>query len=113
MTHLQTGALISEFSDSIEDNVDDLFTDGVVSPGVIVGRVLLARDQLLGMEQSIVLSQTHLVNHCRFKVDKDRARHVLTGASLREKRVERIVTLSNALNTHYFKSLDTVPCPLS
>ncbi len=34
---------------------------GVVAPGVIVGRVLLARDELLWMEQVSVRSGTHLI----------------------------------------------------
>ena len=35
----------------VHDEVDNLLADGVVTPGVVVGRVLLARDELLGVEQ--------------------------------------------------------------
>ena len=48
---LETSALIGELSDSVEDEVDDLLTDGVVTSGVVVGGIFLAGDQLLGVEE--------------------------------------------------------------
>ena len=38
----------------VEDQVDDLLADGVVAPGVVVGRILLPSHQLLGVEQLTV-----------------------------------------------------------
>merc|ERR1712179_487936 len=51
---LETGALVSELPDAVEDEVDDLLADGVVTTGVVVGGVLLACDQLLRVEQLTV-----------------------------------------------------------
>ena len=48
---LETSALIGELSDSVEDEIDDLLTDGVVTSGVVVGGIFLAGDQLLGVEE--------------------------------------------------------------
>jgi len=48
---LETSALIGELSDSVEDEVDDLLTDGVVTSGVVVGGIFLTGDQLLGVEE--------------------------------------------------------------
>ena len=44
---LETSALISELSDSVEAEIDDLLTDGVVTTGEVVSGVLLTRDELL------------------------------------------------------------------
>ena len=48
---LETGALLRLLPHPLEHDVDELFAHGVVAPGVVVGRVLLAGDELLGMEQ--------------------------------------------------------------
>jgi len=51
---LQARALVGELADAIEHEVDDLLADGVVAARVVVGRVLLARDELLGVEELTV-----------------------------------------------------------
>ena len=61
---LQTGALVSQLADPVEDEVDDLLADGVVAAGVVVGGVLLAGDELLGVEELAVGAGADLVcNH--------------------------------------------------
>ena len=60
---LQTGALVSQLTDSVEDEVDDLLADGVVAAGVVVGGILLASDELLGVEQLAVGASADLI--CR------------------------------------------------
>ena len=49
------------FPDFVEHGVDDLLADGVVTARVVVGRVLLAADQLLRVKQLAVLARTYLV----------------------------------------------------
>ncbi len=39
---LETGALVGELSDSVEAEIDDLLTDGVMSSGEVVGSILLS-----------------------------------------------------------------------
>ena len=39
---LEAGAIIRALSDAVEDDVDDLFADGVMTAGVVVSRVFLA-----------------------------------------------------------------------
>ena len=56
--NLQADAVFSQTADSIGHDVGNLSADGVVAAGVVVGRVLLARDQLVGMEQLAVGSST-------------------------------------------------------
>ena len=43
---LESSAGLGELPDSVQNQVHDLLADGVVAPGVVVGGVLLARDQL-------------------------------------------------------------------
>ena len=47
---LEAGALVGQLPDLVQDEVHDLLANGVVAPGVVVGSVLLARDQLEMME---------------------------------------------------------------
>jgi hypothetical protein len=44
---LKTGTLISEFPDSVQAEVDYLFSDGVVTPSVVVRCVLLRVEKSL------------------------------------------------------------------
>jgi len=58
---LQAGAHVGQLADAVEDHVHDLLADGVVAARVVVGRVLLARDQLLRVEQLPVRSSAHFI----------------------------------------------------
>ena len=58
---LESGAVISQLPDSLKDQVHNLLADGVVAPGVVVGGVLLASDQLLGVKQLTIGSSSNLV----------------------------------------------------
>lgn len=48
-----------------------------MSTRVVVRGVLLARDERLGVEESLVGSGADLVDHSGLEVNVDRARHVL------------------------------------
>ena len=48
---LEAGALLGLLPHAFQHNVYQLLAYGVVAAGVVVGRVLLAGDQLLGVEQ--------------------------------------------------------------
>ena len=41
--YLQASAVVCQLPDSVQDQVNDLLAHGVVAPGVVVGRILLAR----------------------------------------------------------------------
>ena len=96
-TYLKTGTLISKLSDSVKDKIDDLFTNGVVTTGVVVGGILLSSDQLFGVEKLSVGSGSDLVNNSWLQINKDGSGDVLASTSLREKGVERIISSSNCL----------------
>lgn len=59
--------LAHQFTDSVQDRVDDLFADGVVPTGIIIGCVLLSWDQLFGVEELTVGPSAHLVYRERCK----------------------------------------------
>ena len=67
---LESSALVSQLPDPVQHKVDNLLSDGVVAPGVVVGGVLLASHQLLGVEQLTVGSSTDLVNNSRLKINE-------------------------------------------
>jgi len=67
---LKTSTLISKFSDSVKDKIDDFFSDGVVTTGVVVGGIFFASDQLFRMEKLSVSSGTDLVDYSWFEIDK-------------------------------------------
>jgi len=48
-------------ADTVEDEIDELSTDGVVASGVVIGRVLLPRDQLFRVEQLAIGTSPNLV----------------------------------------------------
>lgn len=51
---LETSAVVCKLADAVERKVDDLLPDGVVAAGEVVGRILLAGDQLLRVEELAV-----------------------------------------------------------
>ena len=58
---LETGALVGQLTDSVEYEVDDLFADGVVTTGVVVGGIFLASDELFRVEELTVGSGSNLI----------------------------------------------------
>lgn len=58
---LKSGALVCEFADSVQNQVHDLLADGVVTAGVVVGSVFLARYELLWMEELSVGASANFV----------------------------------------------------
>ena len=78
-----------------------------MAPGVVVGGVLLASDQLLGVEELPVGSHFDLVHHGGLQIDQDRPGDVFPGARLREESVEAVIGLRETIRTrlHSF-----IPC---
>ncbi len=106
---LETSALICELSDSVEAEIDDLFTDGIVTSGEVVGGIFLSGDELLGMEELSVGSGSDFVNDSWLEIEEDCSWDVLACTSLREEGVEGIVSSSNGLiRWHLAVRLDSV-----
>lgn len=58
---LETGTLVSELPDPVQNEVDNFLANGVVTTCVVVGGIFLAGDQLLGVEQLTVSSGADLI----------------------------------------------------
>jgi len=106
---LETGALVSKLSDSVEAEIDDLLTNGVVTSGEVVGGILFTRDELLWMEELSVGSGSNLINDGWLKIEEDGSWDVLTSTSLGEEGVEGIITTTDGfVGWHLTIWLDSV-----
>ena len=80
--------------DRVQDEVDNLLSDGVLSASEVVGGVFFARDQLLRMKELTISSGTNLIDKGRLQIHEDAARNMLARAGLAEGGVERMISFS-------------------
>jgi hypothetical protein len=106
---LESSTVVSQLSDSVQAQVDDFFTNGVVTSGEVVSGVFLSGDQLLWMEELSVGSSSDFVTDGWLQVQEDGSWDVLSGTSLREEGVESIITATDGLiRWHLTVWLDSV-----
>jgi hypothetical protein len=91
---LEGAAVINNPADAIDDRVDHLLANGVVTTSVVVGSILLATDQSLGVEKLSVVSSADLIDRGRVKIDEEGSGDVFSVVGLSEKGIEG-ATLSN------------------
>eukprot|EP00961_Rhodomonas_salina_P067414 905370-Rhodomonas_salina.1 len=106
---LETSAVVRKLADAVENKVNNLLADGVMTTGEVIGGVLLAGDELLRVEKLAVGASADLVDHSGLEIDEHAAGHVLAGTSLRKEGVEGIVTAADGLvRGHLTVRLDAV-----
>ena len=106
---LETSALIGELSDSVEAEINNLLTDGVVTTGEVVSGVFLTRDELLWVEELSVGAGSDLIDDGWLEIEEDSAGNVLASTSLGEEGVESVVATTDGLvGRHLTVWLDTV-----
>ena len=106
---LKTSALIGKLSDSVEAEIDDLLTNGVMSSSEVVSGILFTRDELLWMEELSVSSGSNLIDNGWLEIKEDGSWDVLTGTSLREEGVESVVSTTDGfIGWHLTVWLDSV-----
>jgi len=106
---LETSALIGELSDSVEAEINNLLTDGVVTTGEVVGGIFLTGDKLLWMEELSVGASSDLIDDGWLEIEEDSAGNVLASTSLGEEGVESVVATTDGLvGRHLTVWLDTV-----
>ena len=106
---LETSALIGELSDSIEAEIDDFLTNGVMASGEIVGGVFLTGDELLWMEELSVGTCSNLVNDGWLQVEENASWNMLSSSGLGEEGVESIITTTDGfIGGHLTVWLNTV-----
>jgi len=92
---LQSGAVIRQLADTVQDRVYNLLANGVVSAGIIIGSVFLAIDNLLGVVQLTVGSAADFVTDTGLEIDVDGTGDVLSALRLAKERVEGIIRASD------------------
>ena len=68
---LETSTVVGNTADLVEDLVDHLLSDGVVTTGVVVGGILTAGDHVLGVEKAAVGAGTDLIDDIGLEVTVD------------------------------------------
>jgi hypothetical protein len=82
-------AVVGNTSNSVNDIVNHLLSNGVVTTSVVVGGILLATDQQLRMEKVAVFTSSDLVDRRGVEIDEKRSRNMLAAAGLSEEGLER------------------------
>ena len=95
---LKTGAVIGELTNTIENLIDNFLSNGVVTTSIVVGGILLATNDLLGVVELTVRPMANFVTDSRLQIDIDGTRDVLASTSLRKEGIEGVVALSDLLN---------------
>ena len=81
--------LTGNTSNSVNDIVDHLLSNGIVTTGVVVGGILLTTDQQLRVEKVAVFTSSDLVDRRGVEIDEQRSRNMLAAAGLSEEGLER------------------------
>jgi hypothetical protein len=106
---LESSALIGKFSDSVEAEINDFLTNGVMSSGEVVSSIFFTGDELLWVEQLSVGSGSDLIDNGWLEIEEDSSWDVFTSTSLGEEGVESIVTTTDRfIRWHLTVRLDTV-----
>lgn len=73
---LETGAAVGNATNLVQDTINELLANGVVTTSVVVGGILLAGDHVLGVEQASVRAGPHLVDNIRLKIAVNGSRDI-------------------------------------
>ncbi|KAB1257337.1 hypothetical protein Cadr_000025929 [Camelus dromedarius] len=65
---LKTCALVSPYSNLIQDKVSDLIANGVVTMGIIISSIFSAHDELLRVEELVAGPNANFINDCGFQI---------------------------------------------
>lgn len=68
---LQTGAVVRDTANLVENLIDEFLAHGVVASSVVIRGILFSCDHMLGMEELAVRTGADLVNHVGFEVAVD------------------------------------------
>lgn len=85
---LEAVAVLCEFPDLVQDGIDVLLANGVVTASVVVGSILLTGDHLIGMEELRVFAHFDVIDYRGFQVEVDAARDVFATAGFAEEGIK-------------------------
>ena len=81
---LKTCALLSQFPNSVQVEVNDLLANGVASTGIVIGSIFLACGQLLRVEKVVAGASANFSDDCGLQVCKQCPQHMLASTCLTE-----------------------------
>ena len=85
---LKAIAVLGKLSDFVQDGIDVLLADCVVTTSVVVRGVLLASDQLIRVKELRVFANFDVIDDGRFQIEVDATGHVFAGTGLAEEGIE-------------------------
>jgi len=94
---LKTRAGIGYLADLVDNAVNELLSDSVVTTSVVVGGILLSANQKLRVEKRSVLTSSDLVNWRWVQINENRPWNVFSGASFSEECFQAAYILSNSV----------------
>merc|ERR1712165_286370 len=89
---LKARTLISQFTNPIQDQIDNFFSDGVVSSSIVVGSIFLASDELFRVEELTVGASSDFIDDGGFQINKDSTGNMFARSGFSEKGGERVIT---------------------
>ena len=93
---LETSAVVSELSDSVEAEVNNFLADSVMSSGEVVGGIFFSGDELFGVEELSVGSGSDLIDDGWLEIEEDASGDVLAGSGFGEEGVEGIIATTDS-----------------
>jgi hypothetical protein len=88
---LQTGTVVRKLANAVQDRVNNLLSDGVVTTSVVVGSIFLSVDDLLGVVELGVSSATDFVANAWLKINVDGSGDMLSRLGLAKESVEGVI----------------------
>jgi hypothetical protein len=73
---LKTGAVVCNTADLVENLIDELLSDGVVTTSVVVGSIFLASDHVLGVEETSVGAGADFIDDIGLEIAVDGSRDI-------------------------------------
>jgi hypothetical protein len=89
MIVLYRGKRTSNSSYTLHDVVNHLLADGIMSTSVVVGSILLATDQQLGVEELTIAASSDLIDRGGVQIDEEGSGDIFAIAGFGEEGLER------------------------
>merc|ERR1719407_247404 len=74
--------ITGELTDAVEDKIHNLFANSIVATCKVVGRILLASDQLLWVEELAVCAGAYLIDNSGLQINHNATRRMLASTCL-------------------------------
>jgi hypothetical protein len=106
---LKSGTVITHLADLINDSIDDILSNRVVTTRVVISGVFLSADDRFRMVKTAVLSSADRVAHSGLEIDHDGTGHMLAVLSLTKEGVVGAVLNSwRFISGHQSLRVDTM-----